>query len=256
VESGKLKWWHVRWKGLGLAILIAFGSLWLFAFAWRLFEYEWEPWFMSRWMLRNEPYLAIVPKPVSGGLTSLPGKRLECFGLSFEFPWTTVDFERKTAYGCAQSSKSGGSVLFFNPDASFDAAHMSRGAANAWRLTDPRSDYDLWLAAMETTPNDVKWWKIAQQNARSYDLLLLKSEMIHEGNALYFANFGEMRGFQDGDPSSRPYTVQLDLFDRNDQHYMVHIGSGDEHHPVISQTEINAMISSMRLAVEPAGAQQ
>jgi len=98
VESGKLKWWHVRGKRLGLGLLTAFGSVYLSGFMWNVVDSELRPWQFARQISRDHPNLFAVPKPVAPRAGTLIGDRVECFGLSLQFPWGTPIIERKKSF--------------------------------------------------------------------------------------------------------------------------------------------------------------
>jgi hypothetical protein len=239
VESSKLKWWHVRWKRPALTLLIAFCSIYLFGAAWEEIDSELRPWLFARQMSKEQPNLFALAKPIDPRTSKLNGDQVDCFGLSLQFPWGTPAIRRKKS-ACMLSIESRGSIAILDP--SLDLAPLNGG-------------YERWNAAMNTTPEDIKWWRLRRWNARSFELLLQKSIALHDSNVPYSVNFGEMRGFQQGDPSRSPYRVDLDLFDKNDRHYMIVIGSADENRPSISQAQINAMISSMKSGQYTSGTQ-
>jgi len=233
VESSKLKWWHVRWKRVGLTLLIAFGSIYLLELVYEQIDTELRPWSFARQMAHDQPGLFAIPRPVDPHSDALAGDRVDCFGLSFQSPWGTALNERSFRHLCLLSSSNGASITVLDP---------------AIRLEPSGTGYEFWTAVLNTTPDDVKWWRMRYWNASSFALLLQKGIEIHDFMAVYTVGFGEMRGFQLGDPSVRPFKVALDLFDKNDRHFRVNIYSQDERHALISQAQINAMISSMRSA--------
>jgi hypothetical protein len=49
-----------------------------------------------------------------------------------------------------------------------------------------------------------------------------------------------------GNPAIAPYSVELDLFDRNDRRYKIIIIGKDKKRPVLTQADINAMVASFR----------
>ena len=108
------------------------------------------------------------------------------------------------------------------------------------------SNYELMAAEVETTPNQIAWWSTRKQNTRNAILLVDKSGDLRDAHEIYKLASGELRGFQFGSPTVEPYIVQLDLFDPADHHYRILVTPSKQKKPVISQAQINTVVSSMR----------
>ena len=99
---------------------------------------------------------------------------------------------------------------------------------------------------MMSTPDQVKWWNGPTENeARSF-LLEMKSLNLGNLRSIYAVNAGGLHGFQEGDPAAPPYRIRMDRFDSTDRHYQIRISATDNHGPLISQSQINAMVASIQ----------
>jgi len=146
------------------------------------------------------------------------------------------------------SSPEGAVIAVKNPLSRFDSFKSVRALANAnsaLRTGALRSDCNLALMAMAARTDQVKWWKTPYQNAVALKLLSLKGIIESGGRgALYVVRYGELCGIQQGDPTTAPYEVKLDLFDRADRHYEMTLDAGRD--LALTQTAVNAIIASLR----------
>lgn len=250
------KWWHVSWTRLGKAILVVFGVLWLIAGIGLLGFYQLTPWLTARDLYRgpnslNDPasFNQIPASLPNKEVTPLSGVHIESYGFGFRVPWNETPLERKERGVTALAYlRSGTGMLIIDPASLLDSAHSIRSIAKANKIRDlerPISNYDLMAEAMASTPDQVKWWQTPTRNARTLTLLELKGTTLRSFGALYRIDFGNWRGFQEGDPSIAPYKVQLNLFDSADQHLEVLISGKQGSGPVISQAEVNAIVASI-----------
>jgi len=69
---------------------------------------------------------------------------------------------------------------------------------------------------------------------------------LGDDGAVYAVNFGQVRGFQEGNPAVPPYRVHLDLFDAADHHYEIQIAVQNDSRSVLTQAQVNAMVASLR----------
>jgi hypothetical protein len=108
-------------------------------------------------------------------------------------------------------------------------------------------------AAMLATPKHVKWWRFRSSQNEKAELLLLEKfwalnliPNLERISHIYTIASGELRGFQFGDPQVPPYDAHLDLFDGADRHFQFDIYASEGQEPVLTQQEVNAIISSIR----------
>lgn len=238
------KWWRVSWKRVAIALLLVFGSLWLI----RLAQYQLQPWFIARVFAHTYPWLNEVPSvPQDNALAPLSGVRIEFYGLSIQTPWKEIARTRSYSASSVVDFKGGANMLIFDPAKDRESAFLNQ--LRTKHLLDDqvlRSSYTLKMAEMAATSKQVKWWQSPRKNVEHLLPFTLKLAELTDARVIYSVGSGEFRGFQKGNPSITPYWVVLDLYDSMDHHYKIWI-SGD--HPVLSQSEINAMVGSLQRTV-------
>jgi hypothetical protein len=250
-ESSMTKWWHVSWKRVGIALLVVFGALWLLAGIGIGISNQLEPWLLTRSLFRDNPNLSIVPAVLPDqSVAPLSGMIVQTYGFSFQTPWNESAKVKngKSVYLLA-FPEGGVGVLVFNPSRAFESARMMRDDPRKAQILGEKtvhSSYDLMAAEMWTKPEQVKWWNPPTQNARYSILLSMKSMELGDDGAVYAVNFGQVRGFQEGNPAVPPYRVHLDLFDAADHHYEIQIAVQNDSRSVLTQAQVNAMVASLR----------
>lgn len=246
------KWWQVSWKRVGFALLIIFLTPVLLGGVGFLGYVQLAPWLTARELAKDQPGIELAPTPLPDrSLATLSGERIERFGLSFQLPWKPIDSDRQLKEIAVVQSKSGGSITIHDPSSALGTNSLTRiwvTAIPALNQPSLRSNYALMSAAMEARPERVKWWKTREQNTKDLSLLLMKSFALQTDGPLYLLGSGELRGFQQGNPSMAPYRVKLDIFDSADLHYEIGIDPAWNQGPAITQAEINAMVATMRPA--------
>jgi hypothetical protein len=233
-------------------LLVILGTPLLLFDASLLVQYQLSPWSTARDLAASYPYLDRIPiVPPDKSVAILQGERIERFGFSMHLPWKDIYRDTTLQDVALISSNNGGAIEIHPASARHDSgATMRLMADEVAALRDNqslRTNYALTVAAMGAKPAQVKWWKTRGQNAKDVNLLLMK--LLVESDCqgpLYAIQFGEMRGFQPGNPSAAPYCAKLDLFDGADRLYEIRIDEYPERAPVITQAEINAMVASVR----------
>jgi len=109
------------------------------------------------------------------------------------------------------------------------------------------SNYDLMAAAVQSRPNDVKWWNSRVQLTGSLLLHMQKDMELVKFKSIHPVASGSVRGFQFGDPDVAPYSVRLELFDNYDRHYQIVLNGSHVNRAVITQSEINGLIASLQI---------
>lgn len=118
-----------------------------------------------------------------------------------------------------------------------------------------RSKFSLMQAAMQATPEQVKWWRFRTlANERVEYLLFTKYSAISLSfsfhsftiRPIYTIGFGEVHGFQIGSPDVAPYDAHIDLFDAADRHFAFDVSGPEGHGQVLTQAEINAIVGSIQ----------
>ncbi len=214
------------------------------------------PWYFARKMAREYPRLGKVPHPLNDTrIAELEGMQIERFGCSFQVPWTELADVKDGKTVAAMSFKSGAGLVLVDPATQVDSVGAMRAELTKKGISPERmfgldavgSNYDFMMAAVHTTPDQVRLFDFRLKNARGMILLANKLSMVPSGNeGLYDMRQGEMRGIQIGDPSVAPFSVRLELFDMNDRHYELWFNAGkDAKSAAMTQAEINGIVRSL-----------
>jgi hypothetical protein len=243
-------WWRVSWKRVGIALLVVFAVLWLVAWIGDAVVRQMAPWQTARDLGRDDPHLSLLPIALPDTrLATLDGLRIERFGFSFQVPWKVIDRQKDLKGLSVLAFKGGGSVMIMDPSLSLDTLKLVRSDAGLAQIVGQetlRSNYALTAAGMVATPGQVKWWRTAHGNARNMFLLSMKMTALHGLGPIYSLHSGELRGYQEGDPSVSPYSVRLNLFDGAGHHYEITIADADGTRTALSQAELNAVVTSFK----------
>jgi hypothetical protein len=247
MEEKVNRWRSVSWKRVGIALLLVYISFWAVWGAFLLISHQLRPSITARELARDFPELNTIPRVAPDtSQAPLAGVRVEFFGLSFQTPWKDIVHKTSSHYISSANFNDGAAVMAFDPDLNPDKLVVRQLRAN--HVLDDQalpSDYGLWAAAMATTSDQVKWWRLPSQ--KRFALLMTKMALIHgDSSALYSFASGGFRGFQEGNPSVAPYRVELNLFDNLDRHYQIVFSDRDMHQPFLTQAEINSMIASLK----------
>lgn len=266
MASEELKWWHVRWRLAGRAVspfAVACGKvlglLCLVAALGYGVIYLISPWLVSERMCKLDPRLCIVPVSLpTRAEASLSKTTIDHSGFRVRLPNEEVI---KTMQGDTVtwiSFRKDGNLIIDDPSRDLgmlEIAMSDKRTETLVRKEARQSKFKLMQAAMLATPEQVKWWKFrSSDNERVVYLLLLKFSLLsHLTSAhafslgpIYTISAGEFRGFQIGNPEVSPYEANVDLFDGADRHFAFSVVGPEGHGQVLSQPEINAMVSSIR----------
>jgi len=99
---------------------------------------------------------------------------------------------------------------------------------------------------MATTTRDAAWWRTPRENERVLALLSCKLFAATEPSAIYNVSGPAMRGFQFESRRLQRKIVRLSLFDSADRQFDIQIFNGIGDKPTLTQTQINAMVASIR----------
>jgi hypothetical protein len=208
---------------------------------------------------RTEPLLWKTPIALpSQTASSSPALKLSYLGLEFEVPWTDLDETITRPIGAWQfiAFHSGKTITVakFRPD------EFVRGWMSLGKLDDKdkggldqvmgpgtmANDYSLFSAALQITPASITLWTPRREAVRDIELLVLaKSELVRDSETGLFAiSTSDLRGFQCGDPRSRPHEVVEHLFaDRSGIDLTFQSRKSD----YITQEEINRIVGTLRV---------
>jgi hypothetical protein len=231
-------------------VIGTFAGLWLLAGAIVLVSWQIRPWLFARDLKRQTPQVTQIPIALSDrSLAKLDGMRIEFYGASMDTPWQDVLRQKTFTSTAVWNFKDGANLLVMNPSNAHNLVSRVQDDPKAVRLLGKdalQSEFALMTAEMNSTPEDVKWWKLPAQNASPMTLAEFKAIHLHKYGKIYAVSFGRMRGFQEGAPDVSPYKIELNLFDHDDRQYEITI-LGEEGKPApLTQTQLNSMIASIQ----------
>jgi len=252
VQSENARRRRVIWWRVSLGLIVLFVAIWMLGKAMQRLS----PWYETRSLSRDHPILGKLPSALPDkSMAPLSGFRVEIFGLAFQTPWSHIGTMTIRMMASNEAMipfpDQHVAMTLFRPSSDDFEKRMFAEAVHARDDATVISNYKLVAAEMLTTPDDVKWWKSYSQNEARTFLLEMKSLRIGDLNEIYSIDFGNLKGFQVGNPSLPPYQIRLDLFDVSDRHYQIRIASTDNHGPIISQAQINAIAASVHQAASP-----
>lgn len=243
----------VSWRRITFALVLVFGSV-------TLLELWFEPYFAARFM-GMENAMEVVPIPLfdsTVGSTS-PTSRIKRKGVSFEVPWSETERSKFAPNARTLTFTNGLGIYISDPLLQMKNVEIVRGLrgirAAAIRLELGRealgSEFAFVSAAMAATRSDAKWWRSPIYNSKVELLLTEKMNVVSSPfdrrTPIYGVNFRNVRGFQMGDPRGTQDDVKLILFDELDHQYRIDLIHA---RMKINQSEINALVTSLRLEPE------
>jgi len=179
-----------------------------------------------------------------------PGRKVSYLGYTFDLPWSDLDEQRTRLYKGWQliAFHSGRSIFFAALPSSASETALSRRNGDETI----NSNYAFVRAMLEMTPEKIGLFTPEREAVRGITQLLLKSTQILVNNGesgIFLIQNKNFRGFQYGNPDSRPYDVVDDLFaDKGRLHFVF----CEERCGGISQAEINRVIQSVQLVNDQA----
>ena len=209
----------------------------------------------TRWLLRNESALWIVPRPLSLGVHKpSTGRMFSYFGYEFESPWAELRRERQFESAVVLNFSTGGVIAEFAPaknGSELDA--LKHGAAsrgvdigNLFGHEATRSNYKLRTKVLSMTPHDLRLFSARQEMVENSLLLTVKALGIRRvRGGLFSFQTDWLRGFQEGDPAL-DNVVFVEAFDSQDHKIELYIGAEPAAKTKPSQTDINQILLSLR----------
>jgi hypothetical protein len=225
-----------------------------------------SPWMAARRLSRVDPLVNDVPQSLQNKTQApLSNLSVDLYGFRLLLPNQRVEELLKSEQFTTVRLRNG--VLMIRNSSHDDDWIVSESVQNSELGKDllgpdlRHSHYKLMEASMSATPDQVKWWRFrSKENQRSELLVMTKFfelTQIHSASSakvccLYKIEFGEFRGFQFGSPEVAPYNVHVDVFDAADRHFQFEIFGSDGHGPILTQSEVNAMVGSIQHIQPPA----
>ncbi|HKW64752.1 MAG TPA: hypothetical protein VJN89_19520 [Candidatus Acidoferrum sp.] len=189
-------------------------------------------------------------------IVQVAGRKLAYFGYEFEVPWEIDEAKSKQVGGMQLVAFRSGNTLLVSriPAKEFvnDFVSMRKADPDGLRALYGedvlQSDYSLKERIFETTPHKVGLLTPRSEAAASAMLLLIKGIMMPSGgeSGIYRIRTGDFKGFQFGDPRSRPRSFDLEIHDEEGGFGFVFFQRQNGSEPPITQAEINFVIQSLR----------
>jgi hypothetical protein len=234
----------LTWCGVIFGVIFIY--LWIFGIA---------AWFVvvkGRQFAGNDPALWKTPAKLKDfSISNVPGRKFSYFGYEFEMPWDDLEKQAASADGSVQAIHfhTGVTVIFSKrAETPFMEQDNFRASLNRFFGSEPlRSDYAFTRATLETTPGDITLFTPQPQAVRRMTMLLLKSTDIiaNSGESgVFLIQTKDFRGFQYGNPDSRPSRVVDDLY--LVKGWLQFVFLENKNGAGISQPEINRVIQSVR----------
>jgi hypothetical protein len=236
--------WTVSWWRVVVALVVVFFSI-------ALLEWWTAPFLMARSIGTGEAAVLPVPPP-DPTLTTGSASPVKRSGVSFEVPWIETEKSKLAPNSEVVEFTNGLEMFVGRPPRSLEIVRATRGiraAAVRYELGgDVLSSQFAWTsAALGTTANDAKWWRTPIYNEKVELLLMEKSVVAGLATGprvvpIYSFSFGQIRGFQIGDPKGRRNAVHLYLFDEADRSCGILLVNSQK----VTQSEINALVATLR----------
>lgn len=232
--------------GLGVAILVCAVYLWFFGFQTMM---VWE----MHNLAKRAPVVKLTPRSLpDSSVSQVKGKTLTYFGYQFEVPWDDVDDSKTKLYPnrVVLASRSGKAMIFsVGQPREFVQSVLQQGNQDSLRQTYGdvvlRSDYAMWRAVAEATPDKVTLFTPRKDIVATCMLLVIKGIAAPEESAIYSVANKDFKGFQWGDPQSLPRHIVADLFADDAGLEFIFAGPGKGKPLGISQAEINRVLQTV-----------
>lgn len=206
----------------------------------------------------REPWMDIVPKPMTVGSCAEPVTKLKAFDYSFSVPWpdcSQLAWMVRTSLVAWACSGSNVTVVCFAPteglcssiipDAASESAEYRRAMIKWLGMENVTlTNSHIFAKAMEVTPGDFSPFGPRREAAFKFMLFLIKTMyMSPKAHEIYSFDQGDIKGFQFGNPST-DRCVQLYLFDQMDREVQLVIGTHTNSLVSLTQADINTIITT------------
>jgi hypothetical protein len=206
----------------------------------------------TKWKLRNESKLWIVPTPLPVATAGLsPGRSFSYFGYEFESPWSEVKRESKLESMTILNFSNGDMITILDPKKhlvplrEMKQVGSQHGAdiGNIFGDEATHTNYAFRSKILHLTPADLRLSFSRREMVSNSVLLMLKPIWANE-NTLYSFKTEWFRGFQNGDPAQAKAVV-IEAFDPQDQEVELWIGAAQAASYKPSQGDINRILYSL-----------
>jgi len=209
---------------------------------------------LTKWQIRNEPELWIVPTPLPTGVSEpSAGRTFSYLGYDFESPWAEVKLEKKYQ-SIATVYFSDGEFISISTGPDLTGAMQERSTKRRAALQDAfgpgvmESNYRLRSSILYSTPSDLRLFSSPREMvAKSVFLVLKPISVLNAKTGLYSFQSKWLRGFEKGAPG-QANPVAIDAFDEKDREIDILIGTQLRTNGTVSQADINRVLFSLHPA--------
>jgi len=201
--------------------------------------------------------LWVVPIPLPNtSISQGKGITENFFGYQFEVPWQKGEQKQLDSIALVFSQSGQEAVSFFNPGGDRGFIRMMKetpglrvGYLNPlYGRENVQSDYEFVRAALNTTPSQLSLFLPWSKEVYAANLLRMKEAFIlGPQGGLYSFEFGQLRGFQHGDPV-RDKNVLVDAYDAGDRKFRLSFSSKSGPNGGMTQPDINRVLQTLRPA--------
>lgn len=238
-----------------LAVAIAFALI-----------YSWRFGPATSWILqakdaaKKNPLLATIPIQLADrSASAAPGTTFTEFGFQFEVPWIAKEKSRSNYAAIIYVPDGAAALMFFNPAEDQGLVKELRQrlkgqgkdpvAANLF--LDANSDYDLERSMWYATPKQLSVFFPRKKEILAATRLMTKDALGAQAKTGFYAfTFGQLRGFQLGDPAL-VHGIRIDAFDDQDRKFVFSIGTKSDSNVYLKQADINRVLQSLRPTPAP-----
>jgi hypothetical protein len=220
-------------------------------------------WWEARHWAADNPFLDEVPQAApaaaAGGPKASPagdkakGEQVKSYNYEFMAPWKIANIA-PSPNSVQLRFAPGQVVTFFDPDAQLDTLRVLKNSnpleyqkfANLFAAHPIETNYALYENVYDASPAQASPFAAAGDAMRLNTLLQWKLSFGPEGGPPAYAfAFGDLRGFQFGDPGTgKPVEVRV-FNDRDRQfRYLFNVAAGSS--GKITQDDVNEMVSTLQ----------
>jgi hypothetical protein len=238
-----------RWRriviGFGITVAVLSTYAWFFGFNTMMM-------LESRWVGRKSPVVWLTPVPLQDtSISTAQGQTLRYFNHEFSVPWGDLDSSlTKISKNRVVLRFHSGKTLMFSSSPPREWVKTLSEQTNPESLRrlygdEPmQSDYALVRIIAESTPGKITLRSPRNEAVGNSMLLVVKAIAAPEESGIYSLQTKDFKGFQWGDPASKPRHVVADLFADDGGLEFIFTGPGKGQPLGITQAEINCVLQS------------
>jgi hypothetical protein len=211
-------------------------------------------WTMKKEAAKNSR-LSVVPIPLSNtSISQQKGTSENFFGYQFEVPWQGGEQKQQDSVALVFSQSNQEALLFFDPGGDRGFIRMLKqtpglqvGYLNpVYGRENVQSDYEFERAALKTIPSQLLLFLPWSKEVYAANLLRMKEAfLLGPQDRLYSFEFGQLRGFQHGDPV-RDKNVEVEAYDAGDRKFKLIFSSKSGPNGGLTQPDINRVLQTLR----------